>query len=63
MTKNKKGDDIEYLVFKPPLYADKIKVFMMQSSNVKCIRLELFGCSNNWTQKEYQSKSKIYVFS
>jgi len=53
---NKYNDEMEYLVFTPPLNTDKIKIQVPVDANSKCLRTELYGC-NEWSLDEYQSPS------
>ena len=56
---NKKNNDTEYVVLDEPLETRAIRIQLQSGSNVKCLRLELYGCKEKRRRLEYQSKTLL----
>jgi len=57
---NKKNNDSEYLVLETPIDSRSIRIQPQSGSNVKCLRLELYGCKEKKRHLEYESRYFYY---
>ncbi|XP_047134666.1 discoidin domain-containing receptor 2 isoform X1 [Hydra vulgaris] len=46
------NDDYQYLILDGSIFTRKIKVYLLTDANIKCLRMELYGC-NTTAFKEY----------